>query len=213
MNIPVIAATGNSFTGQQGEGFSAIVAGTLSVTATDLSGNLLANAQRLGSAIGGASATTIAWPGEGLTAPSGDSGTTTVEGTSFATALVTGGVTLLQDIYQSRFGTLPTVAQIKTWIQQSATPIQDPVTGITLGELNLQAAAALIPTQTPAPVVSTPVVSSSSASTAAAATTTATTTTQVATTSASTSISHRQRQPPQPQLRRMCKSILMDRKW
>ena len=41
MNIPVIAATGNSFTGQQGEGFAAIVAGTISVTATDLSGNLL----------------------------------------------------------------------------------------------------------------------------------------------------------------------------
>ena len=39
-----------------------------------------------------------------MTAPSGDSGTTTVEGTSFATALVTGGVTLLQQIYQSRFG-------------------------------------------------------------------------------------------------------------
>ena len=54
MNIPVIAAAGNSFTGQQGEGFSAIVAGTISVTATDLSGNLLSNAQRLGSAIGGA---------------------------------------------------------------------------------------------------------------------------------------------------------------
>ena len=94
MNIPVIAATGNSFAGQQGEGFAAIVAGTISVTATDLSGNLLSNAQRLGTAIGGASATTIAAPGDGLTAPSGDSGTATVEGTSFATALVTGGVTL-----------------------------------------------------------------------------------------------------------------------
>ena len=104
MNIPVIAATGNSFNGQQGEGFAAIVAGTISVTATDLSGNLLSNAQRLGSAIGGASATTIAAPGRGLDRPSGDSGTATVEGTSFATALVTGGVTLLQQIYQSRFG-------------------------------------------------------------------------------------------------------------
>ena len=72
MNIPVIAATGNSFTGQQGEGFAAIVAGTISVTATNTSGGLLSNAQRLGSALGGASATTIAAPGEGLTAPSGD---------------------------------------------------------------------------------------------------------------------------------------------
>ena len=138
MNIPVIAATGNSFTGVQGEGFAAIVAGTISVTATDLSGNLLSNAQRLGTAIGGSSATTIAAPGEGLTAPSGDSGTATVEGTSFATALVTGGVTLLQEIYQSRFGSLPTVAQIKSWLQGGATPINDPVTGITLGELNLR---------------------------------------------------------------------------
>ena len=160
MNIPVVAAAGNSFNGQQGEGFSAIVAGTISVTATDLSGNLLSNAQRLGAAIGGASATTIAAPGEGLTAPSGDSGNSTVEGTSFATALVTGGVTLLQQIYQSRFGTLPTVTQIDSWIQQSATPIHDPVTGITIGELNLEAAAALIPGASPAPkvpVVVTPV--------------------------------------------------------
>ena len=164
MNIPVVAAAGNSFNGQQGEGFSAIVAGTISVTATDLSGNLLANAQRLGSAIGGASATTIAAPGEGLAAPSGDSGISTVEGTSFATALVTGGVTLLQQIYQSRFGTLPTVAQIESWMQQSATPIHDSVTGITLGELNLQAAAAMIPNASPAPttpVVATPVPASS----------------------------------------------------
>jgi subtilisin family serine protease len=196
MNIPVIAAAGNSFNGQQGEGFSAIVAGTISVTATDLSGNLLSNAQRLGSAIGGASATTIAAPGEGLTAPSGDSGTATVEGTSFATALVTGGVTLLQQIYQTRFGTLPTVAQIETWMQQSATPIHDPVTGITLGELNLQAAAALIPSASPAPkapVVVVPVTTSSAASPAPpsavtatpAPSTPATTTTQVTTSPAS----------------------------
>jgi subtilisin family serine protease len=152
MNIPVIAATGNSFAGVQGEGFSAIVAGTISVTATDLSGNLLSNAQRLGTAVGGSSATTIAAPGEGLTAPSGDSGTATVEGTSFATAVVTGGVTLLQDIYQSRFGSLPTVAQIKSWLQGGSTPISDPVTGITLGELNIQRAATLIPLPAPQPV-------------------------------------------------------------
>jgi type VI secretion system secreted protein VgrG len=151
MNIPVIAATGNSFAGVQGEGFSAIAAGTISVTATDLSGNLLANAQRLGTAIGGSSATTIAAPGEGLTAPMGDSGTSTVEGTSFATAVVTGGVTLLQDIYMSRFGSLPTVAQIKSWLQGGATSITDPVTGISLGELNIQKSAALVPLPAPAP--------------------------------------------------------------
>ena len=145
MNIPVVAATGNSFNGMQGEGFAAIVAGTISVTATDLSGNLLSNAQRLGTAIGGASATTIAAPGEGLTAPSGDSGTATVEGTSFATALTTGAITLLQDIYQSRFGSLPTVAQIKSWLQQGSNPVNDPVTGITIGELNIPKTARLIP--------------------------------------------------------------------
>lgn len=192
MNIPVIAAAGNSFNGQQGEGFSAIVAGTISVTATDLSGNLLSNAQRLGSAVGGASATTIAAPGEGLTAPSGDSGTATVEGTSFATALVTGGVTLLQQVYENRFGALPTVAQIKTWIQDSATPFHDPVTGITLGELNLEAAAALIPGASPAPVAPvlvTPVTTSSATSPAVTATpnpsTRVTATSQVATSLAS----------------------------
>lgn len=175
MNIPVITATGNSFSGQQGEGFAAIVAGTISVTATDLSGNLLSNAQRLGSAIGGASATTIAAPGEGLTAPTGDSGTATVEGTSFATALVTGGVTLLQDIYQSRFGSLPTVEQIKNWIQQSATPVHDSVTGITVGELNLTAAAALIPGASQAPTSPAPVTTVSSIPSSPAATTTAAT--------------------------------------
>jgi type VI secretion system secreted protein VgrG len=159
MNIPVVAATGNSFSGTQGEGFAAIVAGTISVTATDLSGNLLSNAQRLGAAIGGASATTIAAPGEGFSAPSGDSGTAAVDGTSFAAALVTGGVTLLQDIYASRFGTLPTVGQIKSWLQDGSSPMTDRVTGITLGELNISRAASLIP-QAPqsvaSPVVTAP---------------------------------------------------------
>jgi type VI secretion system secreted protein VgrG len=145
MNIPVVAATGNSFSGQQGEGFAAIVAGTISVTATDLSGHLLSNAQRLGSAIGGTSATTIAAPGEGLTAPSGDSGTATVEGTSFAAALATGAVTLLQEIYHARFGALPSVAQLTNWLQQGSNPVHDPVTGITIGELNIAGSASLIP--------------------------------------------------------------------
>jgi type VI secretion system secreted protein VgrG len=159
MNIPVVAATGNNFNGMQGEGFAAIAGGTISVTATDLSGNLIANAQRLGSAIGGASATTIAAPGAGLTAPMGDSGTATVGGTSFATALTTGSVTLLQEIYQSRFGALPTVEQIKSWLQQGSTPVHDPVTGITIGELNILKSASLIPgaSQPAAPAQPAPV--------------------------------------------------------
>jgi type VI secretion system secreted protein VgrG len=148
LNVPVVAATGNSFNGMQGEGFAAIAAGTISVTATDLSGNLLSNAQRLGSAIGGASATTIAAPGEGLMAPSGDSGTAVVGGTSFATALTTGAVSLLQDIYWLRFGALPTVAQIKTWLQQGSDSVNDPATGIAIGELNIKKAAGLIPYST-----------------------------------------------------------------
>ena len=45
--------------------------GTISVTATDLSGNLLPDAQRLGTSIGGASATTIAAPGRRLDRPVG----------------------------------------------------------------------------------------------------------------------------------------------
>ncbi len=197
MNIPVIAATGNSFTGQQGEGLRR---DRRRHDQRDRDGPLGQSAvERPAAGLGdrGRSATTIAAPGEGLTAPSGDSGTATVEGTSFATALVTGGVTLLQEIYQSRFGSLPTVAQIKTWIQQSATPIHDPVTGITIGELNLAAAAALIPgasraSSSPAPVTT---VSSTPSSPAATTTTTtvatpvstiATTTTQATTSSSTT---------------------------
>jgi type VI secretion system secreted protein VgrG len=149
INIPVVAATGNSFNGQEGEGFAAIVNGTISVTATDLSDHLLSNAQRLGTAIGGTSATTIAAPGDGLTAPSGDSGTSTVQGTSFATPLVTGAVVLLQQIYESRFGTLPTVDQVKSWIEQGSDPVYDSVTGITIGRLDIPKAAAQIP-QVPA---------------------------------------------------------------
>ncbi len=92
--------------------------------------------------------------------PTGASGTSTVEGTSFAGALVTGSVTLLQDIYVSRFGTLPDGrSSSKTWLQQGSNPITDPVTGITLGELNISKAASLIPQgQAAPPVVVAPVV-------------------------------------------------------
>jgi type VI secretion system secreted protein VgrG len=194
LNIPVIAAAGNNFSGQQGMGFAAIVAGTISVTATDLSGNLLPNAQRLGTAIGGASATTVAAPGQGLTVPTGNSGTAMVQGTSFATALVTGSVTLLQDIYESRFGTLPTVAQIKSWLQQGATTIQDSATGITLGELNVYNSAQLIPAPAQAPSPSTSGTAAGSKTTASATSPptsapTATSSSTTATTTTSTPVS------------------------
>jgi type VI secretion system secreted protein VgrG len=161
MNIPVVVATGNNFDGNQGEGFAAIVQGTISVTATDLSGHLLPNAQRLGSSIGGPSATVIAAPGEGFTTLSGDHGTAGVDGTSFAAPLVSGGIVLLQQIYQQRFGALPSVDQLQQWLQNGSDPINDPATGITIGQLDIPKAAALIPaaspSQSPAPTPAQPI--------------------------------------------------------
>ena len=152
MNIPVVSATGNNFTGQQGEGFTAIVAGVISVTATDISGDqLLPDAQRLGAVTGMGTMTDLAAPGEGMVAPTGDSGYSSVEGTSFATPLVTGAVVLLQQIYQARFGTLPTVNQVTQWLEQGSDPIYDPVTGLTIGRLDIPKAAALIPSATSSP--------------------------------------------------------------
>ena len=167
MNIPVVSATGNSFTGQQGEGFTAIVAGVISVTATNISGDqLLPDAQRLGAVTGMGTMTDLAAPGEGMVAPTGDSGYSSVEGTSFATPLVTGAVVLLQQIYQARFGTLPTVNQVTQWLEQGSDPINDPVTGLTIGRLDIPKAAALIPSapSSPAPTAaSAPVTVSTSA--------------------------------------------------
>jgi len=152
LNIPVVSATGNSFAGQQGEGFTAIVAGVISVTATDITGNqLLPDAQRLGAATGMGTMTDLAAPGEGMVAPTGDSGYSGVEGTSFATPLVTGAVVLLQQIYQARFGILPTVNQVTQWLEQGSDPVYDPVTGLTIGRLDIPKAAGLIPSATSSP--------------------------------------------------------------
>src|SRR5208337_4777630 len=155
LNIPVVSATGNSFTGQQGEGFTAIVAGVISVTATDTSDHLLPDAQRLGAVTGMGTMTDLAAPGEGMVAPTGDSGYSSVEGTSFATPLVTGAVVLLQQIYQARFGTFPTVNQVTQWLEQGSDPIYDPVTGLTIGRLDIPKAAALIPSATSSPAATT----------------------------------------------------------
>ena len=154
LNIPVVSATGNSFTGQQGEGFTAIVGGVVSVTATDTSNHLLSDAQRLGPVNGMGTMTDVAAPGAGILAPSGDSGYSSVAGTSFAAPLVSGSIVLLQQIYQGRFGTLPTVAQVTQWIEQGSDPIYDPVTGLTIGGLDIPKAASLIPSPTP---IATPV--------------------------------------------------------
>jgi subtilisin family serine protease len=182
MNIPVVGATGNSFSGQQGEGFTSIVGDVISVTATNTSGQLLPDAQRLGATVGLGTKTDLAAPGTGFVAPSGDSGYSGVDGTSFATPLVSGAVVLLQQIYQQRFGTLPSVAQVTGWLEQGANPIYDSSTGLTIGQLDITRSAALIPTPvavpTPTPVavptptpVSTPVltpVASTPASTSTA---------------------------------------------
>jgi subtilisin family serine protease len=161
MNIPVITATGNSFSGAQGAGFTGIVADSISVTATNASDQFVASAQRLGASLGGASATKIAAPGDGLTAPgSGTNGLASVTGTSFAAPLVTGAVVLMQQVYRQRFGSLPTVQQLDTWLQQGSDPINDPVTGITIGRLDIPKAIAAIPN--PATQVLTPPTSSNS---------------------------------------------------
>ena len=83
LNIPVVSASGNSFDGQQGMGFTAVLGETVSVTGADASDHLLGNAQRLGTSIGGDLATDLAAPGSGLEAPVEGNGFAQVTGTSF----------------------------------------------------------------------------------------------------------------------------------
>ena len=141
VNIPVVSAAGNSFSGQVGEGFTAIVPDTISVTATDGASQLASNAQRLG----GPNGTDVAAPGTGLVAPIQNNQFQAVDGTSFATALVSGSVLLLQQIYFKQFGALPAVTQVEGWLRGGADAIADPVTNISLGRLDLPHSAALIP--------------------------------------------------------------------
>ncbi len=145
LNIPVVTATGNSYSGSQGEGFPSIVPDTISVTATDANDQIVSDAQRLGTTLGGASATKIAAPGENLLAPIDGNNFGSVTGTSFATPLVTGAVVLLQQLYEQRFGQLPTVEQLDTWLQEGSDPVNDPATGITIGQLDIPKALAEVP--------------------------------------------------------------------
>ena len=165
LNIPVVTAAGNSFAGVQGEGFTAIIPQTISVTSTDVNDNLVSNAQRLGVEIGGASATDLAAPGDGLSAPVDGNNFATVTGTSFSTPVVTGAIVLLQQVYESRFNALPKVSDLDAWLQAGADSITDSVTGITIGRLDIPRAIAQIPNPAAqilappaAPVIAPPVV-------------------------------------------------------
>jgi len=129
------------------------------LTGTDTSDKILANAQRLGSALGGSTATDLAAPASGIGALIDGGGYSNVEGTSFAAPLVSGSIVLLQSIYKQRYGSLPTVDQLQGWLKQGARTIHDDVTGIDLGRLDVLKSASLIP-GAPAvpttPVVTTP---------------------------------------------------------
>ena len=145
MNIPVVMAAGNSFDGKtQGLGFPAIIPDVISVTATDANDQLASTAQRLGSAQGGSSAVKIAAPGVGITAPSGDDGTTTEDGTSFATPQVTGSIVLLQQMYENAYHTLPSVAELDQLLHQGAVTVHDKATGIDVGRLDVLKSAQIL---------------------------------------------------------------------
>jgi subtilisin family serine protease len=148
LNIPVVIAAGNSFDGKtQGLGFPAIVPDAISVTATDANDQLASTAQRLGSAQGGSSAVKIAAPGVNIDAPSGDSGTSSETGTSFATPQVTGSIILLQEMYEQAYHTLPTVAQLDQLLQQGAVPVHDGSNGIIVGQLDVLNSATILSQQ------------------------------------------------------------------
>ena len=145
LNIPVVAATGNSFNGQQGEGFTSIVDGVISVTATDTSDHLLPDAQRLGSTVGMGTAPT--WPprATGFVAPSGDNqllGRRRDQlrhppGQRLGRAAPADLPAAVRHLAHRRPG--------DAWLEQGADPIHDPVTGITIGRLDIPKAASLIP--------------------------------------------------------------------
>lgn len=145
LNIPVVTATGNSFNGTEGQGFPSIIPETISVTGSDPSDKLLGEAQRLDAKQGGASATDLAAPGSGLTGPSDGDSYTGVSGTSFAAPVVSGSIMLLQELYASRFGQLPTLDQINSWLKAGADTITDSVTGMSIGRIDILKSAGLVP--------------------------------------------------------------------
>ncbi len=175
MNIPVVVAAGNNFNGQQGEGFAAIVQGThqrhrdgplrTPPARRPAAGHL--DRWGVGDRDRGA--------GRGIqrTLRRQRHGPRWTARAS-PTALVSGSVVLLQQIYEQRFGTLPTVDQFQSWIQGGSDPINDPVTGITIGQLDIPKAAALIPAATATPAAPPSIVSTLQVTTASVAPTSST---------------------------------------
>jgi len=145
LDIPVVSAAGNAFAGRQGMGFTAIVKETISVSGLDETGRIASDAQRLGSGLGGPYATDLLAPARDVRAPWIDDGFAALDGTSFAAPLVTGTVLLLQDLYLDRFGELPSVDQINTWLEAGAVEVSDSVSGIVLKTLDPERAAAQVP--------------------------------------------------------------------
>ena len=145
LNIPVVVAAGNSFNGTPGMGFPAILSETVSVAASDQNDQFLPNAQRLDPADGFAAATDVVAPGADITTLTGDKKFTTVEGSSFAAPIVTGGILLLQQIYEKWYGTLPKVDDLLAWIKGGAATIHDSATNSDYGRLDILKSASLIP--------------------------------------------------------------------
>jgi hypothetical protein len=63
---------------------------------------------------------------------------------------------LLQQLYQSRYGHLPSVSDLEAWLKAGADTITDRVTGISLGRLNIEKAAGLVPEPKPQVIVQEP---------------------------------------------------------
>jgi type VI secretion system secreted protein VgrG len=151
LKIPVVTAAGNSYTGRQGMGFTAIIKGTISVTGTDAADNLVSDAQRLGATAGREYATDLVAPSVRLNAPGEGNSFSLVDGTSFCAPLVSGAILILQQIYQNRYGTLPSVAELESWLEAGSDPILDVASNSTYARLDIPKAAALIPQPAPPP--------------------------------------------------------------
>ncbi len=121
---------------------------TISVTATDLSGNLLpecpaARARRSEARPPRRSRR----PANGLTAPYGDNGTAIGRGNELRHRRWSAASVILAPADLRVSGSAPCRRSLRSRPGSSKvpTPIHDPVTGITLGELDIPKAAALIP--------------------------------------------------------------------